>query len=266
MGREPGKHRSKSRKVVLWGFVVSAVLAALGGTATFFGHAILGEFTDRSEAKVDAHRLAIDTDLPGPSCEYGGAFGYNPGDDLTRWGAGNDAVLNAVAATRRVYGFGLFRIHFTLPTTADKTAVDVRNIQVVARPLPKRPAWRLALEGCGGGQYHRTYMAGINAGNAHDYYLDAKGETVEESFEPFSVAAGETVYFDYVVTACDFATYAVFLKVEYAADTGGLTTQKVPLGEISNLGVPRDVMLAAGDFQEEGKSQAYTYSSKECQP
>lgn len=86
-------------------------------------------------------------------------------------------------------------------------AIDVRNIEVLVTTIDRDPAWTLVLEGCGGAQYSRNYTAHIADGDSTLLVVDAKGETSQEPFEPFSVTPGESVFLTFSVEACDHATY-----------------------------------------------------------
>lgn len=253
-GELAGEHRSKSRRAVMVGLVTSAVISVTTAAVILVGNTIGQEAADRSLAEVDAHRLIVEVDHPGMSCDYGGTYGYGKGDDLTQWGVDNDVVVEGVQATGRFYWNGLARVHFTLPTTADQTAIDVRDIDVDLRPVRRPLAWLIGSE-CGGQQYHREYAVVIHEGESTIFEPGRGSASVPRPFEPFSVHPGESVFLTFRITACDHATYALRFEIDYVADTGDKVKAFVNAGEVSTTGAPRSVIFVEGKPVEVGPAR-----------
>jgi hypothetical protein len=227
----PGRQRSGRSRLVAGAL---AVLTALGAAVWLLVQNAADREVARQQeqageerqAQVDAGRLIIDHSFSGHPCEYTAVGWDAPSAEMPPLRGGTVEAIQAGAA---IGGSGLVRLHFTLPTTAGMTAIDVRSIDVMAVPVADTaPAWQLTEEGCGGGQYSQDYAASIVQGRAQVRRVGADGEVENSPFEPFSVTPGETVHINYVVASCDAQTYDVSWRVHYVADIGDDFAATIP--------------------------------------
>ncbi|KAA1418361.1 hypothetical protein FE697_021310 [Mumia zhuanghuii] len=213
--------------------LIAAVAAAGTAAAAILGTLLVqrlgDEAADEGVSKADAERFAVDVSYPGNGCSYRGAVGWTDPDTTARY-TGTDGVADAVKDTGMMQGFGTVRLHFALPTTAELTAIDVRSVTLRTESRDDPPSWLLRPEGCGGGQYSRHYLALLGDSSSDLYLVEdtVEYEPVPATFEPFSVAPGETVFLDYEITSCKELTHTVYFEVGYKADTGAERTVTVP--------------------------------------
>jgi len=247
-----------------------AIAAASAGAATVIvGGASLAlqragqESADEAVARVDATRFAIDASFPGNGCSYSGVVDWTPAKNAKRWTDG-DAIPQAVFATHKMGHFGVIRLHFTMPTTAEKSSIDVRNISVrISDVSDQPPVWSIAPEGCGGGEYSRKYALRLDDGSASISKNVSKAPEKGEIFEPFSVKSGEAVFFDYDATVCSPQTFKFQFEVSHKPDAGPLKKVLIPEQGITMTGLQskQPLILTDGQLYPYNTSSPQDYSA-----
>lgn len=228
-----------------------ACVAAAGILGTLVVQRIGDEAADETVAEVDARRLAVEVELPGSSCDYTAATGWgDPSDAMDHTGI--LAVEKAVRKTQRLGDYGPARLHFTLPKTADKAVIDVRRIDIRSTATRTAPSWSISQEGCGGGQYSRTYVALLRASDTEVFLVDDDSLIRGSTFEPFSVTSGENVFMDYELAMCEPVTLDVQFDVTYKPDSAPERTISVPDKPIRMSGMRplTEYVSSEGELQE----------------
>jgi hypothetical protein len=224
--------RSKTRGRRIASVMIPIVCTALGSIATIATQQLVQEGADRGKAVVDVRRFSIDVSYPNSGCSYGAAVGWEQGLDTEETSKLEDPVADTIRRTSQMGDSGLVRLHFSLPTTADMTSIDVRSIQLEAIEDGRgAPSWAILPTDCGAGQYSRVYEVEVDNAKPRMTLVSPSpdGELQrKDGFEPFSVSAGEKVFMDFEIRLCDAATYGLKFAINYVADTGEELSISVP--------------------------------------